>query len=182
MIQPATAQPLPIAPPRLTVFDTGAEQCPQGQLPVAAEMTPAEAKSAVNPLQYVPLVGMIYRAITGESLPPPLMIAGSVVSSAALGGPLGIVGSIVLNTAMELARLGPDTSRPAVPEGMDVTGSEAGIRSVSPGSATAPGSYTTLATVIPDWLGGAGTAFAADGTPARQVIAAYNAGAATGPG
>ncbi len=81
MIQPA-AQPLPIAPPRLTVFDTGAEQCPQGQLPGAAEMTPEEAEGGLNPLQYVPVVGMIYRAITGEPVPPPLIIACSVVSSA----------------------------------------------------------------------------------------------------
>ncbi len=183
MIQSAAAQPLPLAPSRLTVFDTGAEQCPQGQLPGAAKMTPAEAASGLDPLLFLPGVGMIYRAITGKTIPPPMDIASSVVSAAAFGGPLGILGSVMLNTITELARLGPDTSRPAVPEGMDVTGSEAGIRSVSPGSVTRPGGYTTLATVMPDFLGGGGgTAFADGSTAPQQVIAAYNAGAATGPG
>ena len=93
---------------------------------------------------------------------------------------MGLVGTLVLNAAMELARLGPDTSRPAAPEGMDATGSEAGVRSVSPGDPTKPGSYTTLATVTPDFLGG-GTAVA-DSTPVRRAIAAYEAGTATGYG
>lgn len=185
MIQPATAQPLPIAPPRPTVFDTGAEQCPQGQLPGPAELTPEEAKNGLDPLQFVPVFGMIYRAITGAPVSPPFVIAGSVVSAAAFGGPLGVLGSVLLNTAMELARLGPDTSRPPVPEGMDATGSEAGIRPVSPGSITTPGGYTTLATILPDFLGGGlpeNTALAQGGTPARQVIAAYEAGTMTGAG
>ena len=175
MVTPA--QPMPIAPPRLTVFDTGAEQCPQGQLPGALELTPAQQRTGISPLQFVPVVGTIYRAITGEP-PPPVQIAASVVSSAAFGGPAGIVGTLLLNAAMELARLGPDTSRPAVPEGMDVTGSEAGVRSVSPGAAAKSGGYLTLATITPDFLGGV----AGSGTPVRQAIAAYEAGTATGYG
>ncbi len=98
-----------------------------------------------------------------------------------MGGPLGIIGSVLLNFVMEIGRLGPDTSRPAVPEGMDVTGSEAPIRSISPGSITTPGGYTTLATTIPDFLGGPST-FAEDGTPVRQAIAAYEAGTMFGHG
>ena len=182
MIQPAAAQPAPIAPPRLTVFDTGAQQCPQGQLPGAAILTPEQEKAGFNPLQILPVVGMLYQGATGAPSSPPMAIATSVVSAAAFGGPLGILGSVLFNTVMELARLGPDMSRPAVPEGMDVTGSEAGMRSVSPGSIATPGGYTTLATTLPDWLGGGAVALAADGTPAPQVIAAYNAGSATGPG
>ena len=177
---PPLAQPMPIAPPRLTVFDTGAEQCPQGQLPGALELTPAEQRTGINPLHFVPVVGMIYRAITGETAPPPMQIAASAVSSAAFGGPMGLVGTLVLNAAMELARLGPDTSRPAAPEGMDATGSEAGVRSISPADPTKPGGYTTLATVMPDFLGG-GTAMA-NATPVHRAIAAYAAGTATGYG
>ena len=139
---PLPARPsLPIAPPRLTIFDTGSEQCPQGQLPGALEFTPEEARNALNPLQYVPVVGMIYRQATGETIPPPMIIAGSVVTGAIFGGPIGILGSVLLNAAVELARLGPDTSRPPVPEGFDVTGSEAGVRSVSPGSGRQAGGY-----------------------------------------
>ena len=173
---------LPLAPPRLTVFDTGAEQCPQGQLPGQLEMTPEQAKAGFNPLLFLPGVGMIYRAITGTSVPAPIDIASSVISSAMFGGPLGIVGSLVLNGAMELARLGPDTSRPAVPEGMDVTGSEAGVRSITPGDPQQAGSYTTLATVLPDFLGGGTSAYADNSAQPQRVIAAYTAGAATGAG
>ncbi len=173
------AQPAPIAPPRLTVFDTGAEQCPQGQLPGAAEFTAAETRDGVSPLQFVPVLGMIYRAVTGTTAPPPMQIGASVLSSAALGGPMGVVGTLLLQGAMELARLGPDTSRPATPAGMDVTGSEAGVRTVSPGDPMPPGSYLSLATVTPDFLGGT---VMMDGTPLRRAIAAYEAGTATGHG
>ena len=182
MVQPVAATPpLSFAPSRLTVFDTGSEQCPQGQLPGQLEFTPEEAENALNPLQYVPVVGMLYRQATGETVPPPFLIAGSVVSSAIMGGPLGVVGSLLVNFVMELARLGPDTSRPAVPEGMDVTGSETAMRNVSPGSITTPGGYTTLATTIPDFLGGS-SAFAEDGTPYHKVFAAYQAGTMFGGG
>ena len=191
MVQSATAvSPAPIAPyapPRLTVFDTGSEQCPQGQLPGKLDCTPEEARNAANPLQYVPIVGMVYRQATGETVPPPFLIAGSAISGAIFGGPLGVLGSIVLNLAQELARLGPDTSRPPVPEGMQVTGSEAGVTSVSPGDPTPPGGYTTLATILPDFLGGGanggdGPALAGDGPPVRQAIAAYEAGSMFGHG
>ncbi len=176
----AIAPTMPYAPPRLTVFDTGSETCPQGQLPGPAAFSDEEALHALNPLQHLPIIGMIYRQVTGESVPPPLSIAGSVVSGALFGGPLGILGSVVMNLAMELVRLGPDTSRPPVPEGMDVTGSEAAMRPVTPGSITAPGGYTTLATVLPDFLGGVQRG--SDGTPVQHAIAAYEAGTMTGHG
>jgi hypothetical protein len=178
----------PYAPPRLTVFDTGAETCPQGQLPGPAEFTVDEANNAMNPLQYLPGVGMIYRQATGQTIPPPMAIAGSVVSGAIFGGPLGVLGSLVMNFVSELIRLGPDTSRPAVPEGMSQAGSEAGVQPVSPGSITTPGGYTTLATTLPDFLGGAsaGTAVADQGTggPVQlsQASGATDLGRATGLG
>ena len=109
----ATVPSLPLSPPRQTVFDVGAENCPQGQLPGPLEFTPEEAKNARNPLQYLPVVGFFYRQITGETVPAPLSIASSVASSAALGGPIGVVGSVLFSFVSELIRLGPDTSRAA---------------------------------------------------------------------
>ncbi len=172
MVQSVTAQPsLPYAPPRLSAFDTGSEQCPQGQLPGPIEFDPQEARNALNPLQYVPLVGMIYRQATGETIPAPLSIAGSVVTGAMLGGPLGILGSVLLNLASELIHLGADTSRPPVPYGMNVTGSEAGIQTGLPGETMPADGYTTLATVLPQFLGGGATAFTHNDTPATQGAA-----------
>ena len=131
---------------------TGPEGCPQGWMPGPVSMTAAERGHALNPLQYVPGAGMIYRAITGEDIPAPLKIAGAVATSAIAGGPLGALGSIVLNFVEELVRLGPDRSRPALPEGFAPGGSESGVTPVTPGTITTPGAYTTLATTVPDFL------------------------------
>ncbi len=165
-------------PPNAAMFDTGSEAGLQGQMPVAAKFTVDEQKHAMNPLQYVPVVGMIYRAVTGESLPPPLSIAGSVVSGAAFGGPLGILGSVALNVIEELIRIGPDTSRPPVPYGMVTGGSEFGVQVPFPGSVAPADSYTTLATTLPDFLGGGSNrAFAGGDQPSgqvRQALAAYD--------
>jgi len=62
---------------------------------------------ALNPLQYVPGVGMIYRAATGDSLPAPLAILGSVAVGAATAGPIGIAGTLLFSFAQELMRMGP---------------------------------------------------------------------------
>ena len=174
------APSLPIAPPRLTVFDVGSETCPQGQLPGAAVFSDQDALHVLNPLQHLPIGGMIYRQATGETLPAPLSIASSVAVGAVMG-PVGVLGSVLLNFAMEILTLKPDTSRPAVPEGMSETGAERPMGAVTPGSIATPGGYTTLATVLPDFLGG-GAVMGPDGAPVRQAIAAYTAGTMTGFG
>jgi hypothetical protein len=46
--------------------------------------------SAINPLQYLPVVGTIYRAITGDIIPEALQRIGSFVVSGLLGGPIGL--------------------------------------------------------------------------------------------
>jgi len=52
-------------------------------------LTFGEILSDINPLQYLPVVGTIYRAMTGDAIPKPLREAGSVVVSSLLGGPVG---------------------------------------------------------------------------------------------
>src|ERR1700722_3211247 len=49
-----------------------------------------ELLTSLNPLQYVPVVGNIVRALTGEAPPEPVLIAGQVAFSALTGGPLGV--------------------------------------------------------------------------------------------
>lgn len=46
--------------------------------------------SDLNPLQYIPGVGAIYRAITGDEGNPTLRFAASLGTSFALGGPIGV--------------------------------------------------------------------------------------------
>ncbi len=46
--------------------------------------------SDLNPLQYIPVVGPIYRAITGDEGNPDLRFVASLGTSFALGGPVGV--------------------------------------------------------------------------------------------
>jgi hypothetical protein len=46
--------------------------------------------SAINPLQYLPVVGTIYRAVTGDTIPEALRDFGSMLVSGLLGGPIGL--------------------------------------------------------------------------------------------
>ncbi len=150
----------------------------------------SQVLSALNPLQHLPLVGKIYRATTGDDIPPVLRIAGAAM----FGGPLGVIGAALGEFLAELVSMGPDTSRPAVPEGMSVTGSEAGVQPVSPGTGPADG-YTTLATTTPQWLrASSAMELALVGDPRRglpdfdqptnpkQGVAAYQLAMTNGPG
>ena len=57
-------------------------------------LTFSELLSDLNPLQYLPVVGTIYRAVTGDTVPKPLREAGSVVVGGLMGGPVGLVVSL----------------------------------------------------------------------------------------
>ncbi len=61
--------------------------------------------SELNPLQYLPVVGTIYRAMTGDTIPEAARFAGSLVVSGLTGGPVGVavnVGTTVLEHALGL--------------------------------------------------------------------------------
>jgi hypothetical protein len=53
--------------------------------------------SAINPLQHIPVVGTIYRAITGDAAPPP---AVRVIGGILFGGPVGLITSVA-NAVLE---------------------------------------------------------------------------------
>ena len=61
--------------------------------------------SELNPLQYLPVVGTIYRAVTGDAIPEAARFAGSLVVSGLTGGPIGLavnVGTTALEHALGL--------------------------------------------------------------------------------
>lgn len=132
--------------------------------PTPLAVTREEVMRGLNPLQHVPGVGMIYRAVTGESIPAPMRVLGAGL----VGGPMGMLGAGFMGIIEALFTMKPDTSRPPVPAGMSVTGSEAGVEPVSPGS-LGPGEYTTLATVQPEWLGPSATMLAQGGEMGQGV-------------
>ncbi len=53
-----------------------------------------EFLSCLNPLQYIPVVGAIYRSVTGDTIPETVREAGSLVVSGLTGGPIGVAMSI----------------------------------------------------------------------------------------
>ena len=129
-------------------FDTGSEAGgPSGGFPAAIEVSHEQLMNGLNPLQHLPVVGMIYRAATNEQIPATMRVAGAGI----LGGPLGMIGAGLMSLFEAIVGMGSDSSRPAVPAGMSQTGSEAGVEPVTPGSLT-NGAYTTLATTTPDFL------------------------------
>lgn len=151
---------------------TGSEAAgPSGGWPEALDVSREDLMHGLNPLQHVPVVGMIYRAATGEALPSTMRVAGAGL----LGGPLGMIGAGLMSIFEAILKMGPDTSRPAVPAGMTQTGSEAGVEPVTPGTMT-DGAYVTLATTTPDFLRSPGldapnTAIVQNGTAAYQSAA-----------
>src|SRR6201999_4205900 len=64
--------------------------------------------SALNPLQYLPMVGTIYRAITGDVIPEGLRRLGSLLVSGLLGGPVGRVINIATTVAEKASGLDPE--------------------------------------------------------------------------
>lgn len=56
----------------------------------------ADVLDLVNPLQHLPIVGTIYRAITGDQIAP----AARLIGGAVFGGPIGLVSAMV-NVAVE---------------------------------------------------------------------------------
>lgn len=138
-----------------------------GAWPQRSTATKQEVINGLNPLHYVPVVGMIYRAVTGEQIPTTMRVAGAGI----LGGPAGMIGAAFMSLLEELIRMGPDQSRPPVPEGMSQTGSEAGVQPVTPGSLSGT-QYTSLGTELPEFMQSApNTALAQRGTAAYQSAA-----------
>jgi hypothetical protein len=64
--------------------------------------------SELNPLQYVPVVGTIYRAITGDTIPETARLAGSLVVSGLTGGPIGLAINLGTTALEKLTGIDPE--------------------------------------------------------------------------
>ncbi len=76
--------------------------------PKSHGMSFGEILSCLNPLQYVPVVGTIYRAVTGDTIPDGVREAGSLVFSGLTSGPLGLATSIGVDLAERATGIDPD--------------------------------------------------------------------------
>jgi hypothetical protein len=61
----------------------------------------SDVLSDLNPLQYVPVVGTIYREITGDKVHPALLIAAAGIETVFFG-PVGLAGAMIGAAAGEL--------------------------------------------------------------------------------
>ena len=100
------------ADPSTGLPDGGPPLGPDERAPEPATFSFDEMLNGLNPLHYVPVVGMIYRAVTGETVPMAERVAVSAVTSLFLGGPLGVLGTLVGCLAEELWKMGSSDAEP----------------------------------------------------------------------
>lgn len=90
---------------------------PEGSAePVPGQITFDEVLRGLNPLHHLPLVGMIYREATGETIAPVMRVLGGGV----LGGPIGMLSSALM-AALDEARAGPAPQPGSPPDAMPDT-------------------------------------------------------------
>jgi hypothetical protein len=72
-----------------------------------------ELLADLNPLQHIPVIGTIYRAITGDEIPEAARNLGSLAVSGIMGGPLGLASNLAFLalrklTGIDIDRIGQD--------------------------------------------------------------------------
>jgi hypothetical protein len=67
-----------------------------------------ELLSELNPLQYIPVVGTIYRALTGDKISDDARTIGSLVLSGITGGPVGVAVSVAAMAAEKATGIDPE--------------------------------------------------------------------------
>lgn len=136
---------LGLRPSATSLSSMGAQSLPEPASPPARPPFPAEEQTAarsgrstfrdilhaLNPLQHLPVVGMIYRAVTGDTISPAVRIAGSVVTSMLMGGPIGILGTAIGCLAEEMWDRGWNQ-----PDGLMPLSYSAGAEAAIPSQAT----------------------------------------------
>ncbi len=105
--------------------DGGPPIAPDAAAPIAGHITFDELLRGLNPLHHLPVVGTIYRAVTGETLAPPLRVLGAL----AFGGVPGALLTAVLSAVEETRPL--DRLRAAIegrPDPMMPDGPDPAVR------------------------------------------------------
>ncbi|MCU0987172.1 MAG: hypothetical protein MUC89_19900 [Acetobacteraceae bacterium] len=111
--------------------------------PMPAEVTFGEFVRALNPLHHIPVVGWIYRQVTGETIQPVFRVLGGLVT----GGPIGAIASAVGALAEELmgkAEAGSGTAVAEAPAAAPVPAAAATATAAT--AAPQPGSLAAIVT------------------------------------
>ena len=67
-----------------------------------------ELLSELNPLQYLPVIGTLYRAITGDRIPEATREAGSLIFSGLTGGPIGVAVNLATEVVEKVTGIDPE--------------------------------------------------------------------------
>jgi hypothetical protein len=108
-----------------------------------AEITFGELLSSLNPLQHIPVIGSLYREMTGEELHP----AARVVGGALIGGPIGLVAA-AFNALIEQAT-GRDAAGQVIALFTDKDAPSASFAAIEPAQAEPAAPQTEIASVMP---------------------------------
>lgn len=76
--------------------------------------------SMLNPLQYLPVLGSIYRAATGDTIPEAVRDIGSLAVSAVTGGPIGVAISAAALALEKIVGIEPDQLAQKVLAGLGI--------------------------------------------------------------
>lgn len=139
--------------------------------------------SALNPLQYLPVVGTIYRAVTGDTIPEGLRLGGSLLVSGLMGGPVGLFTTIATTIAEKVTGIDPDKIAHTVLADIGLADSAPHPATAAAGSthtgSVAPAKTTPAMPSVADWtakgLAAAGVTFGSDGSPAYKGLSGADA-------
>jgi len=79
--------------------DGGSILMDDAAMPIAGHVTFEELLRALNPLHHIPVVGTIYRAVTGEEIQPAFRVLGALVT----GGPVSAI-TAALTSLIEMTQ------------------------------------------------------------------------------
>ncbi|SMF09254.1 hypothetical protein SAMN06265365_10299 [Tistlia consotensis] len=143
--------------------------------PADRELTFGEFLDAINPLQHIPIVGSIYRAITGDTMDSTASVVGSMI----YGGPVGMVAGLVDAVVQQASGHDIGGLALAMVSGEDITAPVAATASAATAaaeqaaSAAATGADAAVATAAQTAaVAGAVTADAAQPATSRAAAAA----------
>lgn len=142
----------------------------------------ADLLDVVNPLQHLPVIGTLYRGLTGDEIG----LGARMLGGALYGGPLGMAGSVMMAAADQALGGEPGAQVIAFLRDMfDGTSGAAGsqLAAVTPAAGTdtdaaVPTPRTASASLAPDAMGGEAET---PGTPAAHAAAATAPGETVAP-
>jgi hypothetical protein len=127
--------------------------------------------SELNPLQYLPVVGTLYRSVTGDTIPQGVREFGSFIVSGLTGGPVGLATNMALLAIEKATGIDPE----AIGQNL--------LADIGIGHGATPQPATAQATPLtfPTAIGPATTKATADATTAATTAAAATAPAQGSP-